>query len=87
MATHPSLRPETGVARGPERFGSTVVDPARDQLRDELRRFEALADPKDEAQMQARTLGWGRGRRVTSRGPRPLPSSARLTRSGAPCRR
>jgi hypothetical protein len=78
MATHPSLRPETGVGRGPERFGSSVVDPERDQLRDELRRFEALADPNDEAQMKARAQR--RGCRHGS--PRQRVSSSRAPRAG-----
>ena len=54
MSLHPALRPETGVPRGPERFGTRASDPERDQLRDELRRFEALADAGNPEHVQAR---------------------------------
>lgn len=54
MSSHPVLRPETGVTRGAQRFGASVVDPKRDELRDELKRFEALADPEDAEQQKAR---------------------------------
>ena len=47
-----SLRPDTGVSRGPQRYGAAEKDSDRDALRDELRRFEALAEPGNEEHQQ-----------------------------------
>jgi hypothetical protein len=50
-----SLHPDTGVSRGPQRYGAAEKDCDRDALRDELRRFEALAEPGNEEHQQVRT--------------------------------
>ena len=47
-----SLRPDTGVSRGPQRYGAAVKDSDRDALRDQLRRFEALVEPGNEEHQQ-----------------------------------
>jgi len=54
MASHPTLRADTGVPRGPERYGSVIQDDDRDALRDQLQRFEAKIDPADEEQVAVR---------------------------------
>jgi hypothetical protein len=54
MSSHPALRPDTGVPRGPERYGSVIQDDDRDALRDQLQRFEAKIDPADEEQVAVR---------------------------------
>ena len=54
MSSHPDLRAPTGRPRGPAAFGAKAVDPERDALRDQLRRFEALADANDPEQQAVR---------------------------------
>jgi hypothetical protein len=57
MATHPALRPPTGVSRIPDPLTGVTSDnndSHLDELRHKLRAFEAAADPGDEEQQQAR---------------------------------
>ena len=43
----------TGVSTRPERYGASVVDDRRDELRDRLKYFESKIDPDDPAQAAA----------------------------------
>ena len=54
MSLHPDFRAPTGKPRGPAVYGAKVVDPERDALRDQLRKFEALADKNDPEQQAVR---------------------------------
>jgi hypothetical protein len=43
----------TGVSTRPERYGASVVDDRRDELRDRLKYFESKIDPDDPDQVKA----------------------------------
>jgi hypothetical protein len=71
MSYHPDFRAPTGKPRGPAAYGAKALDPERDALRDQLRRFEAQADandPEQQAVRASRPLGSARGRLRTLRG-------------------
>jgi hypothetical protein len=44
---------QTGISRKPEKFGGSIVDDKRDELRKTLEKFEALVDKADPEQVAA----------------------------------
>ena len=68
MSSHPDFRAPTGKPRGPGAYGAKALDPERDALRDQLRRFEAQADASDPEQ-QAVRVACSRGAVVRRAGP------------------